>query len=358
MLITNADPENNHFTRLRELADASDEITILSPFLSQDLQSILEHVVSRKVRTFHLITSLRREPQDQVAIAKSLGSLLTFFAQSRPDVRWSVSLTERLHGKVYLFFRRRDLVAAIISSANLTGSGLIHNQEWGWLCTESGLLAEILHSVSVMEIRTLTPQQIVAFDLEARKYQLKHPDAPQAALNLFRILGSPPNEHVTVWIKPSGVAEDPVRAGDTRYAKSKVRLRFSVRRPSGVHVGDLMVVYGVGAKQLMGLFEIISHPVHATPEELVADATQARWPWRVIARNLTPVYSATWWEYNLHLTALMAEYQSLYPAAPLTLSGGQTLGALNYGADKVRLASGFAAFLIEKVRAVEQAIGR
>ncbi len=67
------------------------------------------------------------------------------------------------------------------------------------------------------------------------------------------------------------------------------------------------------------------------------------------AQNMTPNYGSKWFQHNLYKNDLLNEYLQLYPEKPITAIGTQTLGALNFGKDKLKLDIDFAKFIIHKI---------
>jgi len=72
----------------------------------------------------------------------------------------------------------------------------------------------------------------------------------------------------------------------------------------------------------------------------------------VQAHNLTPNFGSTWATHNLWINSLKDEFLVTNPDEAITAVGRQTLGALNYGKDKLKLSPDFAKFIIDKVVAI------
>ena len=118
------------------------------------------------------------------------------------------------------------------------------------------------------------------------------------------------------------------------------RLNFA-RQPKSVNVDDILVAYSVSNGRLVGYYKVTTEPAE--------DATRARWPWYVEGQNLSPKYSRDWKKNTLFLTDLEKSYLKEQSNGLITYRGGTTLGALNFGADKIRLDLGFAQYLIDKM---------
>jgi hypothetical protein len=93
----------------------------------------------------------------------------------------------------------------------------------------------------------------------------------------------------------------------------------------------------------MFVAETIASPVRATEEQMRVNPLYERWPWNIETRILTPIYGSQWSRYSLKTFALAGEYNDLYPKDEVNL------GALKFGADKLRVSEGFAKFLINEI---------
>ncbi len=348
-LILNSSSQRNHRELLMEYGSRADDLVVLSPFLAPDAGAILGDSALRHLSCFRLLTALEPRSPFQINTAFALESVRRHF-EKRRGVRWSVGIIERLHGKVYLFSRAGEAFAAIVSSANFTANGLESNQEWGIACEDARFLGELKDSIRAAAARELDAVDISSLYHRARKF-LKRARRPATRIQLDLLGSLGPvmpmiSDTTRVWLKPSGWSKDPVRPGDNHLAQPEVELDFSRKRPSGVQIGDLVIVYGVGDRRLMGLFEVTGPPVMASDEEKAAIQWKPRWPWHIPARNLALAYSQAWSSFNLHVGILRDEYRMAYPNSAVTYAGNPGLGTLNRGNDKVRLHPDFARFLL------------
>lgn len=149
------------------------------------------------------------------------------------------------------------------------------------------------------------------------------------------------------WVKPVG---DPAEKPDERKAFSDeaVDIQFA-REPAGVHVGDVFIVYRIGVSKILYLAECRSKPRLASDKEIRREPWRAHWRWTVAARNLTPEYGSAWSDHNLRPFSLAKQFNSLYPDEQ------QSLGAINFGSDKLQVARPFAHFVIRRM--LEQVAG-
>jgi len=67
-------------------------------------------------------------------------------------------------------------------------------------------------------------------------------------------------------------------------------------------------------------------------------------------RCLSPAYSNHFWDTGVTLTKAVKCYNFQYPGEPLTSTGNTTLGALQWGIDKIKLDKSFADYLLALIR--------
>lgn len=60
-------------------------------------------------------------------------------------------------------------------------------------------------------------------------------------------------------------------------------------------------------------------------------------------------FSQEWWEYEIKTNELVKEFKELFADKHVTHNGGDTLGALRWGRDRIKLTEEFASYLIEKI---------
>jgi hypothetical protein len=315
-LVTNAELPRNHRAVLLEYASTADELLVMSPFLARDIGRVLREPSLQRLARFRLLTALEPRSPFQLKTAIALEAVRKHF-EGRPAVAWSVGIVDRLHGKVYLFSRGGVAFAAIVTSANFTARGLQANQEWGIASDDTAFLRQLEDSIIRTAPRNLDAAEISELYRRTRQYLKRARQHPtRINLDLLRSLGPAMpliGDSTRVWLKPSGWSEDPVRAGDAHYAEPEVELDFSRKKPSGVRNNDLVIVYGVGDRRLMGLFEVTGPPTMSSDKELGEIHWKPRWPWHVPAKNLALAYSKAWSTFNLHLGQLRDEYTPPIP---------------------------------------------
>lgn len=358
-LIDNLSKTNNHLTRIKQLFEASDTVILASPFLMHDISDFFKETNTSHLTKIHIVTTLVPKSSDQIKKIHSLYSFIQIPQIKDNITSWQVSLNNKLHGKIYIFKKSGVYVSAIISSANFTENGLHKNHEWGVEISEIPLIRELEKSIiGSIEIERLSVDEIIEMQKVAKIYLDHHPNTSSKDIDLIltNILLTPDHalflDHkINYWLKPIGYTDSPIKEGEL-FDSTNVglgNLNFSKRRPSGIKINDILIIYGVGSTKILSIYRVTSTAQHVTDEEIEEVKWYKRWPWYVTGENLTPIYGGIWWNHNLRIGELASEYLISKPDMTLTKVGGKTLGAFNYHNDKLNLSLGFAKFLITKV---------
>lgn len=355
-IIDNSSPSGNHLTRLKDLFNKSDSVVLTSPFLMTDFADFLGEVSISDTKKIHLITTLKPKSFDQIRKVSSLVSLIEFPDIQEGRVKCQISLNNKLHGKIYIFKKAGEYLSAIVSSANFTDSGLSKNHEWGIEIMDKNEIAELEKSIlDCLEFENLSFEDIYAMQESTNDFLANQPQAEERDidLNLTDLLASPNwttelDDTITYWLKPIGVTDSPVEEGRL-FTELDTMLNFSKLRPNGVTPNNILIAYGVGSTKILAIYRVTSFPEHVTLEQIQETDWFERWPWYVTGHNLTPNFGGTWWTHNLYINTLKDQYLTANPDNPITAVGGQTLGALNFGKDKLKLSHDFARYIIDQV---------
>lgn len=359
-ILHNLSATGNHSTRLKELFVQSETVLIASPFLMTDFADFFSEVKMAATKSMHLITTLAPKSFDQIRKINSLISLIELPEIQNGKIGCQISLNNRLHGKIYIFKGTQEYIAAIITSANFTDSGLSYNHEWGIEITSQNEIETLEKTIlNTIEIRNLHFSDLYKMQIETNAFLEKHPKKEERAIELSLVDTLPNSSSINTdsainyWLKPVGVTNHPIP--ETRlYNELREPMHFSKLRPNGVKPGDILIVFAVGSTKIISLFRVTSYPEHATEEEIEDDDWLERWPWYVEAENLTLKFGATWARNGMFIGDIRDEYLHLHPNQDITFAGGQTFGAFNFGKDKLKLSPDFAHFMIEKIVSMEQ----
>jgi HKD family nuclease len=358
-IINNLTNTENHSTRLKELFGQSDTVIITSPFLMTDFADFFGEIDFTQLKKIHLITTLSPKSFDQIKKISSLISFIEFPDIKEKKVNSQISLNNKLHGKIYIFKKENDYVSAIISSANFTDSGLSRKHEWGIEIYDKVEIKKLENSIlDSIEFSNLSFEQIYRMQEATTDFLIKQPqtETRDIDLKLTDLLSttnwtSKLSDTIEFWLKPIGVTENPVTE-DRLFNSLEQELNFSKLRPNGVKPNDILIAYGVGTTKILSVYRVTSFPKTVSPEKIEENDWLERWPWYVDAENLTPNFGATWANHNLWINTVKDDFLNINPDKAITAVGGQTLGALNYGKDKLKLSPYFAKFIIDKVVAI------
>lgn len=340
---------DNHHAEIEKLASISDEIVIVSPFCFGDFNYFFDKFVSgSSIRSITLITTLRNEE----AINK-VPSLQSFqYEAKKLNIDNKIHINNQLHGKVYIFKNGNTSQNAIITSANITHNGLSRNHEWGCCLSDRITIDKLEQNITSTIKYSLTADMLQKISLELDEYSKKHPkqpkEKPSININDFiipDIFKIDLDSDTRIFIKPVGSADEPIYDGD--YSKETEQY-FSKKRPIAVRNGDYLISYGVGSRKIISIFKVISKDPISTGQDV-------RWPWYVDVENVTPKLGSVWFEKDLYIMEIANEYVEMY-GSNLTNNGGDTLGALQYGVDKIQLDHDFGTYLMELILNIESKI--
>lgn len=330
--------DSSHFNEIKDLVRDADEFYIISPFLMESFDVFFDEIIAPSgVRRIVLITTLRDNDPD---LFKKANSLYSFSVSCLTrSIAYRVHVDNKLHGKIYIASKDGNPIRGILTSANFTDRGLNHNHEWGVQIDDPAPLKQIIADISKVSSHDLTNEELhnIIVKVDSFSQNSGVPTVPKISLevnNFIKHKVTDTKTDIRYFIKPVGFSDEPFET--TRTLSSGVEvMHFSKRRPNSVRVGDILICYGVGTTRLLGYFEVISEPY-------IWDEN-SRWPWEVKAKNLYPKYSQSWMSFDNTISSIQASFNT---KLAVTYVGGRTLGALQFGADKIRLSDEFAQHVI------------
>lgn len=336
---------SNHNISIQNILTSADHLLLVSPFLTEDFDEFIHDIAVLDIKKITLITTLKNNSPDLFKKANSIYSFALSCIQN--NVTYEIRIDNLLHGKLYIALKNDVPVTGIITSANFTVRGLSVNHEWGIEINDSTMLQNTVNDLYKVSSEPLSQTELAVIVKEIDDYAKANPpikeDKPllDVTKHIKKKLVEPKvttpdfDSDVRYFLKPVGSSDHPY-SEDRVIPSGIIEMHFSKRRPSAVKPGDILICYGVGVRKLLGYFKVRTAPYFD-------DSDNDRWPWRVEAENLSPEYSQNWASYDNTLYNL----QSAYGADKvLTYVGGKSLGALNFGADKIQLNEEFAKFLI------------
>ncbi|MBB2483500.1 NgoFVII family restriction endonuclease [Bacillus sp. APMAM] len=334
---------SNHYSHIKDILSGANELHIISPFLMESFDVFFDEIQDMGIKHISLTTTLKDNNSDLLKKSNSLHSFC--FNCVMQGIDYKVYIDNKLHGKIYIASLNGQPLHAIITSANFTEAGLGSNHEWGVQINNSIQISSLINEISNIRSQPLSNEEISSIIERIDKYSDSFgvPKKPQFDLKISdlvkqkqKIISS--NSDVRFFIKPVGWSDRPFSIHRT-LSNDVEKLHFSKRKPAAVRIGDILICYAVGSTKLLGYFEVIDEP------KFLKDAD--RWPWEVKGKNLFPDYSKRWNSFNNTLSSIMNSYDS---GLPVTYVGGKSLGALNFGADKVRLNEQFAIHIIKVIQ--------
>lgn len=361
-----------HGERLADLMSVADDVLLVSPFVFDDFQDWVSRTDFSKVKSLTLVTTMAPRGDDQLRKPAALLSLIVAMRDRWPKVRVTLQLDNKLHGKIYIFSLHGAIVRGLITSANLTRSGLIVNHEWGLDTDDVDLLEGLRHQIEATVEYPFVSEDLLRMMLQfVDQWKRDHPRIPESEdvdASLIHALKYAPRKTDPaeviesapgtrqIFLKPWGTKDRPVLKSDREsFGSIEDQLDFPKGRPSDVRVGDLVIAFGTGSRCVLSVYRVLRPPQERTAEDQARDPDAARWPWFVPAQNVTPRFGASWWEQDLTIDALAIEFHALSPSAPLSAAGG-SLGALNFGAGRLRLDKTFGERLLNRLLTIESGL--
>lgn len=343
----------NHNRSILSMLISADQMILVSPFLTEEFDEFVHEVADIGVKQIVLLTTIRDNSPDLLKKANSLFSFCSSCVQNR--IGFEVRVDNKLHGKLYIALKDSRPIKGIITSANFTDNGLKFSHEWGVEIDDIGMLQNLVSELMNVSTDPLTHDEIESIIKTIDDYIKKNPlnQEPKLKLDVTKYIsdklkGKTPKlsgadqivfpEDTRFFLKPVGSSDHPF--DESRVLSETIQeMHFSKRKPNAVRPGDVLICYGVGPTKLLGYFRVLNEPF-LLPDE------KTRWPWAVNTENLSPRYSSNWSKFSNTISNVQALYGY---DKELTYIGGKSLGALNFGADKIRLNEAFAHFLIDTI---------
>lgn len=347
----------SHHKRIKALIkQGGDRLIITSPFLASDMLDFLKGFDFHSLKSVELVTTFKRQDPEQLTKPKQLLDLQQYFKVHHPSVKVKIHVDNDLHGKTYVLTNQNEH-SAIITSANFTHNGLEKNHEWGVYLSHSDQLSNLVDEIfDAIEYSDLTVTQLEEAVEIAKKYQsekAREVNIPNYKIDILSIVyfsEETPDKEPRYFLKPIGTSDDPVlQKEQTDYSELRQNLHFFQKGPKSVKQGDIVITTGIGCGALLSYFKVTGSLLRVSDEDVTNEPWKGRWPWYVEGRNQSPNFGGAWWKYNIKRSDAVEEFLQCYPQIPVTNSGKFSLGALNYGKDRVQITKEFGEFLISKI---------
>jgi len=352
----------NHHELLHGLLETFGKALFVSPFLFDDFSSFFSNV-SRTDVEIELITTCAPKGRDQL---KKPGSI-TSFAKSIEKItgQWPlIGLDQNLHSKIYVYYDDSTPVVGVVTSANLTYSGLSKNTETGIVITNTQLLHEIAEQARrSLDFVNVSDYQLsrlrMAVEVMEKEYSEKVSEDIDIGLgNMLEGYCTPSagnrgvrlREGAEYYIKVSGVRDRPILPEDARsFDEPHTDLMFA-KSPNNIKLGDCLLEVAVGGMCFLSYYSCASATYERTDEEKKDDKDYQRWPFYIYANNLSLHYGGCWFKSPLYYGDVIQRFKQEYPDISVTVAGkDHILGAIQMGHSYIHVTRQFGEFVKDEI---------
>jgi len=290
-----------------DIAERSDTIYIISPFLMESFDSVVKDLKNKGISEIHLVTTLKVD----ATIQQKVNSINSFCTSCKlAGIKHYIYEDGELHGKIYIGMFNGEYECGVLSSANFTNRGLYNNHEWGIWIEDIEILKTLKNEVISVCSEPLTDEEISGIVKKVDEYFKSKPliEQPKIELSIKEFIRYKKEEFIynetykqlhpdsRYVIKPVGSRADPFIDG----RKPSEILHVSDKYAKYVHEGAILIYYGIGAAKFLGCFEVISPPERTGEYE--------PWAWEIKTRNLFPDYSNNWENFEKAFSRVKREF--------------------------------------------------
>ncbi len=334
--------KGKHLQEIKDILKASDEIVIVSPFITEEAIIALEEAME-SVKSITVVTTMKQQDYDQLNKIPVLHKL--FSIAETNAVNLFVKIDNKLHGKIYAGKKDGVYTGAIITSANLTSNGMEYNHEWGINISDSKVIEGICDQILSETEKTIYKDDLLDMEAWVKAHPVTKAPRPKLQKNLLdfvqpKIIMS---KGITYWLKPYGTKNQYVPAY-MKFDQEEIDITLA-KGVGSIKKGDVLLVYAVGSRQIISIFEATGKCGIKT---VFVNKRDKRWPYYVTCKNLTPKFGAQWSDANVTLDTLISSYLRLYPTKDIR-PGSQNLAVMQWGRDRLRLDKDFGYFVTREV---------
>ena len=347
---------SNHLELLRQLLMLSDEVLFVSPFLLEDFRHCFGDFTVQNSR-IELITSVPSHGEEQLTQPgriQSFGEIVQEYTGHWPVI----GIDLQLHSKVYVFYAAGSPFAGIVTSANLTRSGLSKNHETGIILFDVSALTDLVTELrSGLDYVNLSRYQVgrlcAAADTLAQHSRIDM----SSDVGLGNILNnyctpSEENKNITLrtgakyYIKVSGVTGRPILPEARRPFDEPQRKLSFAKKPTKIQLGDCLLDVAVGGKCFLGYYSCASAVIEWSAEEQSRNEDRKRWPFYVHGNNLSLHYGKQWFDRPLMYNDVIRRFKNNNPSIAVTVAGkDHFLPAIQLGHSWVPVTKEFGEFV-------------
>ena len=343
MLLCN-EGDFNHYNVLVKYAAMADRMVIISPFLSPDMPGLLAGMPS--IKRIELYTNLDGYGMASSVIS-SINGLYEYGREQGIDI--VVKYNDHLHGKAYLLYEGTESRGFLITSGNFTDNGLKHNHEYGVFLDNESLQIKLTDQISGLSWMGLSFKDVISLNKKAEEFMKEHTEAKQPVFKVCDYISSRRKimpDSCKYFVKPLGNADRPVNRGYTIIDDNYIG--FSGER-SDISEGDFFVCHAVKTGNVLGICQVLGN-VQKESTDFEGD----RWNYKFMTECITEEYSTHWWDYDLKTFQLVREFnKSRKQEEHVTSRGTDSLGALQFGSQAVRVTREFVQFILDKIEELQ-----
>ena len=348
-IITNNEKQK-HMGKVIQLSEESNVMTIVSPFIASNLGELFDKMPTIKEVTIYTNLSGYSDGADK---AIALHKFCNYCKEKK--INLVIKSDDDLHGKAYLFYKKTsktiEPTGFIISSGNFTDNGMRNNHEFGILSKDEAQQHILANLVNDLKTYDVTEEQLGILVEKAKEYKKKVelvPTIPKFEVDKYiNLKPSKNNKHVTKYfLKPVGTAENPFKEGYTLKESDEIGFGEIVNT---IHKRDVFLCHATGPQMIVGYYMVDSDKQHTYKID-----ENDRWPhkFKVICKSIP--FSKKWWDYKLKTKELVEQFLQENPGEHITKNGGDTVGSLNFGSERIELTEKFARYIIERIPEVEE----
>ena len=337
-----------HLQEIKDILKVCDEAVVVSPFITEEAIKALEESMGG-VKSMTVVTTMKQQDYDQLNKIPVLQKLFSIANTNLVDL--FVKVDNKLHGKVYAGKKDGVYTKAILTSANLTCNGMENHHEWGVYLSDPTVIEGICEQILSETEMTVYREDLVKMEAWVKAHPVTKVPRPKLKDNLLDFVQSKivTSRGGTYWLKPYGTIDQHVPAS-MKFNNDEEEITLA-QGVGAIKEGDVLLVYAVGGRQIISIFEATSKYGKKTS---FADKRDERWPFYVMCKNLTPEFGARWFDANVTLDKLVTSYLQLHRTKEIR-PGFQNLAVMRWRRDRLRLDNDFGEYVMrEVIKCVQQ----
>ena len=349
-IITNNE-KHNHMGKLVQMSAQANMMIIVSAFISGNLGKMFDSMPTIKQVTIYTNLSGYDDGADKII---ALFDFCNYCKKKGIDLL--IKSDDDLHGKAYLFYRNvKDKMIEpkgfVISSGNFTENGMRNNHEFGVMINDEMQQNELASMINNLKTYEITEQQLAILVEKAREYKKKFESIssmPKFDVDEYvNLKPSKQNKKETrYFLKPLGTADRPFEKGRTLKERDQIGFGDEIK---SIHKRDVFLCHATGPQMIVGYYMVSSDKQYWRQSD-----ENDRWPYKfnVVCKSIP--FSKKWWNYGLKTKELAEKFLAENPGEHITKKGGDSIGSLNFGSERIELTEAFARYIIERIPEVEE----